>query len=550
MQQNWYISRQNLEKQSGRIVLLHMKSTSNDYTMLRIRQMGFVLFCALCLSASIAAAQPAADEAPGALTLDSCRAMALRQGKTMAIAALERDKAHYAHQAARANYLPKIDLMGTYQRTSKQVALLSDNQNMALSQMGSTMVADIRQGFAASGLPEAMQQMATQILTAHPELAPLMQQIQQVGGQLGNTVAGQMAQTMNQVGSSIVDAFDTDTRNLGIVSVMFTQPLYMGGKIRAYDRITRYSEELAGEKLRAEEQDIVLSVDKAYWQVIALANKRRIATAYRDMLKHLDEDIAKMIAEGVATRANGLTVGVKLNEAEMTLMRVEDGLALSRMLLAQLCGYDMQATPVLADETLDNIAVRIEDADGAVEDALSRRPELRQLQLATDIYSQKVRIERSDMLPQIALTGGYMTTYPALTNGFETRFRGMWNVGLSLKIPLWHWGEGINKVKAARTEAAIAGLRRAEVGEKVELQVRQTAFAVNEANRKLQYAEKNLEEADENLRVARIGFDEGMVPTSDLLAAQTAWVGAQSDLVDARIDIMLTRAAYHKALGK
>lgn len=143
-----------------------------------------------------------------------------------------------------------------------------------------------------------------------------------------------------------------------------------------------------------------------------------------------------------------------------------------------------------------------------------------------------------------------MTTYPALTNGFETRFRGMWNVGLSLKIPLWHWGEGINKVKAARTEAAIAGLRRAEVGEKVELQVRQTAFAVNEANRKLQYAEKNLEEADENLRVARIGFDEGMVPTSDLLAAQTAWVGAQSDLVDARIDIMLTRAAYHKALGK
>ena len=324
----------------------------------------------------------------------------------------------------------------------------------------------------------------------------------------------------------------------------------MGGKIRAYDRITRYSEELAGEKLRAKEQDIILNVDKAYWQVIALSNKLRIATAYRDMLKHLDEDVTKMINEGVATRANELTVGVRLNEAEMTLMRVEDGLVLSRMLLAQLCGLDLQATPRLADETLEQIAVKIENVDGEVDHALANRPELRQLQLATDIYNQKMRIERAAMLPQLALTGGYMATYPALTNGFETRFRGMWNVGISLKIPIWHWGEGLNKVRAAKTETAIANLRKAEVSEKVELQVRQTAFAVNEANRKLQYAEKNLEKADENLRVARLGFAEGVVTTSDLLAAQTAWVGAQSDLVDARIDIMLTRAAYAKALGQ
>lgn len=517
--------------------------------MLHIRTSLPVLLCTLWLSALSAGAQSATADA-GILTLDSCRTMALRQGKTIAIAALERDKAHYNRQAARANYLPKFDFMGTYQRTDKQVSILSDEQQQTLSQMGSTLVGGMQQGIATSGLPESMQQMAAQILAANPELAPLLQQGQQMASQYGNLLAGQMAETMNRVGSGIVDAFDTDTRNLGIVGVMFTQPLYMGGKIRAYDRITRYSEELAGEKLRAEEQDIILNVDKAYWQVIALSNKLRIATAYRDMLKHLDEDVLKMINEGVATRANELTVGVRLNEAEMTLMRVEDGLVLSRMLLAQLCGLDLQATPRLADETLEQIAVKIENVDGEVDHALANRPELRQLQLATDIYSQKMRIERAAMLPQLALTGGYMATYPALTNGFETRFRGMWNVGISLKIPIWHWGEGLNKVRAAKTETAIANLRKAEVSEKVELQVRQTAFAVNEANRKLQYAEKNLEKADENLRVARLGFAEGVVTTSDLLAAQTAWVGAQSDLVDARIDIMLTRAAYAKALGQ
>ena len=257
--------------------------------MLHIRTSLPALLCTLCLSALPASGQTPKDA--GILTLDSCRTMALRQGKTMAIAALERDKAHYNRQAARANYLPKVDFMGTYQRTDKQVSILSDEQQQTLSQMGSTLVGGMQQGIATSGLPESMQQMAAQILAANPELAPLLQQGQQMASQYGNLLAGQMAETMNRVGSGIVDAFDTDTRNLGIVGVMFTQPLYMGGKIRAYDRITRYSEELAGEKLRAEEQDIILNVDKAYWQVIALSNKLRIATAYRDMLKHLDEDV-------------------------------------------------------------------------------------------------------------------------------------------------------------------------------------------------------------------------------------------------------------------
>ena len=293
-----------------------------------------------------------------------------------------------------------------------------------------------------------------------------------------------------------------------------------------------------------------MSVDKAYWQVVSLVNKRQLAEAYRDMLKHLDDDVQKMIAEGVATKANELSVSVKLNEAEMTLMRIDDGLALSRMLLAQTCGMELEAVPSLADEKLDGINVQVRDVEGEADYALDNRPELKQLDLATQMLRQKVNIERSAYLPSLALTGGYLATYPSLTNGFETHLRGMWNVGVSLKIPVWHWGEGAYKVKAAKTDAAIAALRYEEVKEKVQLQVRQSAFAVNEANRKLQLSDKNLEKAEENLRIAKLGFAEGMIPTSDLLAAQTAWLGAKSDKIDAQIDIRLTESAYNNAIGK
>ena len=156
-----------------------------------------------------------------------------------------------------------------------------------------------------------------QIVQQHPELAPLVQQ----AGQLMPNVAG----AVNGMGQSVVDALHTDTRNAVAGAVLLTQPLYMGGKIRAYNQITHYAEEIAQEKLRGGRQEVILQVDQAYWQVVSLANKERLAISYRDMLQQLNKDVEALIREGVATRANALNVSVKLNEAEMTLLKVQDG---------------------------------------------------------------------------------------------------------------------------------------------------------------------------------------------------------------------------------
>lgn len=85
--------------------------------------------------------------------------------------------------------------------------------------------------------------------------------------------------------------------------------------------------------------------------------------------------------------------------------------------------------------------------------------------------------------------------------------------------------------------------------EKIELQVNQAAFKVNEATKKLVMAEKNQEKADENLRYARLGFQEGVIATSNVLEAQTAWLSAQSEKIDAQIDVKLTEIYLQKSLG-
>ncbi|MEJ8764100.1 TolC family protein [Phocaeicola sp. HCN-40430] len=454
------------------------------------------------------------------LNLDSCRALALTNNKELRIGQEKINAAHYQRKAAFTNYLPKIDVMGTYMHTQKEISLLSDDQKQSISHIGTSTSA-------------ALKEMAAN----NPILSTLLPALQPLEGGL------------NSMGQGLVDALRTDTRNLYAGTATLTQPLFMGGKIIAYNKITKYAEQLARSQHATGMQEVILNTDQAYWQVISLTNKKKLAESFLKLVQKLDEDVDKMVAEGVATKADGLSVKVKVNEAEMTLTQVDNGLSLSKMLLCQLCGLPLDTDLQLADQDMENLALPATYTESNIDLALANREELKSLELASKIYQQKVNIARSEFLPTIGLTANYLVSNPSLLNGFENKFRGMWGVGVVVKIPIFHWGEGIYKVKAAKAEANIARYQLEDVKEKVELQVTQSSYKVNEAAKKLAMAEKNMEKAEENLRYATLGFKEGVIPTSNVLEAQTAWLSAQSGKIDAQIDLKMSEIYLNKSMG-
>lgn len=459
------------------------------------------------------------------LTLDSCRALALANNKELRISQEKVNAAHYEKKAAFTNYLPKIDLTGGYMRTQKEISLLSDAQKQSIGNMGTNLGNQLQQ-----------------LVAANPGLAAGLQEL------LPGAVAG-LTDGLNAVGQGLVDAFRTDTRNMTVGAATLTQPLFMGGKIIAYNKITKYAERLAESQHATGMQDLILQTDQVYWQIISLVNKKKLAENFLELVQKLDSDVDKMIKEGVATKADGLSVKVKVNEAEMMLTQVDNGLNLSKMLLCQLCGLPLETDFQLADESMKDLPLPNTYTEANVSTALSNREELKSLELASEIYRQKVNVVRADFLPSVALTANYLVTNPSLINGFENKFRGMWAAGVVVKIPVFHWGEGIYKVKAAKAEANIARYKLEDIKEKVELQVTQNSYKVNESTKKLALAEKNMEKAEENLRYANLGFKEGVIPTSNVLEAQTAWFSAQAGKIDAQIDVKMSELYLNKSMG-
>ena len=289
--------------------------------------------------------------------------------------------------------------------------------------------------------------------------------------------------------------------------------------------------------------------DETYWKIVALVAKKKLAEGYLNLIETLDRDVNLLIEEGVATKADGLSVKVKLNEAKVTLIQVDNGLDIMKMLLCQLCGLDMNTEITLADENTEPEYTISPVENNSITMAFANRPELRQLSNSIKIHNEKVKLARADYLPHIALTGGYLISNPSVFNGFENKFNGTWNIGVAVSIPILTWGERSYKVKAAKNDALRANIELDEVREKIELQVNQCQQKVHEANERYIASRSSMEEAEENLRYATLGLQEGVIPVSNVIEAQTAWLSAHSEYITSAIDIRLANLYLNKSLG-
>ena len=505
-----------------------MINNSIDSLFFHKRMQLFVL-CILLLLPQIAGAQRV-------LTLDSCRQLAIANNKQLGVARTGREIASYNVKSARTKYLPRVDAMAGYELMSKEVSILNNSQKDALNNLGTNTMTKV--GNSVSDVFTRLVQDGA----ITPQMA------QQLAQQMG-TMSSSLAALGDELGSTIRQAFRTNNRNMFAGSVLVSQPLYMGGSITALNRIAEINETIADDNYDMLLQNVLYEIEATYWLVVSLRQKQKLADSYLNLVNQLHDDVYKMINEGVAIRADGLNVDVRVNEAEIAKMRVDDNLTLAKMLLCQLCGLPMHTQLTLADEGKDINPVSDISAGYATTDV--SRPELRLLQSAIGVAEQSQRLVTATYFrPQVALTGGYLLSNPNVFNGFERKFAGVWNVGVLVRMPVWDWHDGRHKLAASRAVTTIAKLEHSDLSEKVNLQVEQERFKVREANRRLELSTKHVASAEENLRCASLGFREGVMSLSDVTAAQTAWEAAHTQKIDAGIEVQLSLLGLRKALGQ
>ena len=221
------------------------------------------------------------------LSLDSCRALALANNKDLRIGNEKIKAAYYDRKAAFTNYLPNISATGSYMRNEKNMALLGEDKFLPIG----TLTSNGTFGYT----PGAGQVQEIQLPTG--QWVPT-----DASGTPFDPTKNPEKLVWKQYTTIPKDQFEFDTKNVYAGAITLTQPIYMGGKIRAYNKITQYAEELAKSQHKSGMQEVILNTDQAYWQVVSLVNKKKLAEGYLELLKKLESDIDKMIQKELQQR--------------------------------------------------------------------------------------------------------------------------------------------------------------------------------------------------------------------------------------------------------
>lgn len=480
---------------------------------------------------------------PSALSLDDCRQMAISSNKKLDQQRAKLEMAGYDRKIAAANYFPKISAIGTYQHTWGDFSLVDESNIPQFGQEAANLQSAYNERIDA----------LTQLVSSNPVIAAAIASDPKIADLVNTLTAVETNSAIAGVGQRVDQAIDEtihpDISDIYLGAISVQQPLFVGGKIIASNKMAKYAEELARYEYDGDYDAILIDVDQAYWQVVSVANKKKLAESYSDLLHKMKNNVEISVKEGVATEADALTVKVKCNEADMTLTKATNGLVLAKMLLCKQIGLPLDTDIRLVDEGLEMVPIPEDEPDKNMEEIVAARSETKRLDLARKIYHEKTNVARADMLPTVALTGNYLVMNPNMNHGFQNEFGQHWAAGVMVSVPLFHGTEALQKTRKAKAEERIYQNKYDDACELIEMQVTQLRQQRKEAMQRLEMANSDLASADENLRIATIGQEAGVVDVNTALGAQTAWLKAHSECIDAGIELQLNNSRLKAALG-
>jgi len=466
-------------------------------------------------------------------TLQECHTMALTNSATARMQEETQSAAKYNRQAALAAMFPRVSANGGYMWNSRNAHLLANQTAFPFGT--ATVTSNGQASFEWSGdSPFGKLATASEGLLIHE---PILELENETGQKIADAY------------QHVYDALTVDLTHVMVAQVGVTQPIYTGGRLTQLYKIAKATEQIANIEADAKHDDMIFSVDEAYWRMVSVAHKKDLAEQYYQLLCKLESDVTEAVSEGVATQADLMKVTTKRGEAEVKRLQASNGLVLSRMAVAQLCGLPLDAVFALDDSGLDETTLAADSVD--ISASAAARSEIQLLEEAEKIAKSNAKLAAAGLQPNIVANAGYIYTNPNAENGVRSDWKGQgfFSAGVVVNVPIVH-ADDILRYKAAKHAAKAVSLETEETRELLTLQTTQAAQKLTEAQQKIVLARLTQKNATEVLRMAEESFAAGMVTASELMQAQTAWLSAATDVVDAEVEAKTMETKLKKYTGR
>jgi outer membrane protein TolC len=329
-----------------------------------------------------------------------------------------------------------------------------------------------------------------------------------------------------------------------LAGVTLTQPVFAGGQIVNGNKLARVGVNVSELQLEQTEKEVLLNVEKYYWQVVTLKEKKNTLALIDEMLVSLCSDVEAAVNAGLRTRNDLLQVQLKRNDVASSMLNLDNGLALSKMVLAQYIGMTGADVDVIVTDSIEALPDFPLNLLTNHQQALLNTPEYRLLEQNVKAAELQKKMEVGKNLPTVGIGAGYM--YDNLMDKdhpFGVAF-------VSVSVPISGWWGGSHAIKQRKAQTVIAQQTRDDASDLLQINMQHLWDDVKDSYQQILIAHNSIEQSTENLRLNRDHYDAGMITMSDLLEAQSLYQQSRDNLVDVYSQFKIKTLEYKQATAQ
>ncbi len=361
-----------------------------------------------------------------------------------------------------------------------------------------------------------------------------------ISPELGASLAQMLpAEALAAMGSPISMSM---MKNGTIAGVTAVQPIFAGGQIINGNKLAKVGEDVSRLQLQLSENDVEKQTEQYYWQLVSLQEKMKTIEAVQALLADIHKDVDVAVRAGVAMKNDLLQVQLRQNDVESQKLKLQNGIGIVRLLMAQYCGLNSEQFSVESTEIIGGSSQQVIKQD--FDQSLLGTPEYRLLNKQVEATKLQHKMEVGKNLPTVGVGAGY--NYHNLLD--NDRSFGM--VFATVSVPISDWWGGSHAVKRKKIAQQQAEEQLADNSQLLKISMQNAWNNVEESRQQLQITQRSIEQAEENLRLNRDYYKAGTSKMSDLLEAQLLYQQSLDRRTDAYADYQNKLLEYRHATGQ
>jgi outer membrane protein TolC len=346
-------------------------------------------------------------------------------------------------------------------------------------------------------------------------------------------------------------------RGVYMAGISLTQPVYAGGKIVAANKLAAIGQTAASEQRRMTRAEVRANAESGYWTYVATLAKVEMMQSYKAQIDTAYAQTLTSVNAGMATSNDLQRIEARRAQIDYQLGQVKNGADLCRMSLCHLIGVEADTPITPADAEIPTaVPADLYNYD------VNLRPEVKLLSADVEAKKQQVNMTRADFLPQMGVQAGWSAYGNIKVNGiaqatdgsympYSQEIKGTgWTILASLQVPIFHWGEGYKKVKAAKIDVDDAQYTLEKNTRLINLEVQQAISNVRTGADLLTSAQVAMQQADTNLANISQSYQLGLASLTTMLDAQSQWQASKSNLIEAQTQLRINCVEYERVTGR